>query len=94
MRDIDEAAIHVAVESRPPIKMASLGVRQVLIWGQQDEIAPIWLGENYVKAALRAGDTVRLEILPTLGHFEIASPQSPAWPKVRYAIRSLLKLNQ
>ena len=76
------------------IKMAPLGVRQVLIWGRQDEIAPIGLGENYVKAALRAGDTVRLEILPALGHFEIASPQSPAWPTVRDAIRSLLKLNR
>jgi len=76
------------------IMMLPLGVRQVLIWGQRDEIAPIRLGENYVKAALKAGDTVRLEIIPTLGHFEIASPQSPAWSNVRDALRSLLKLNQ
>lgn len=75
------------------IKMLPLGAPQISIWGRRDNIAPIGLGESYTKAALKSGDTARLEVLPDLGHFEIASPQPSAWPTVRDAIRSLLNPN-
>lgn len=71
-------------------RMLPLGVRQILVWGQRDERAPVRLGNDYTQAAIAAGDPVRIEILPTLGHFEIADPKSPAWPVVREAVRSLL----
>ena len=72
-------------------KMLPLGVPQVLVWGDHDNLRPMWLGEKYAKAASAAGDSVNLVILPGLGHFEVASPYSPAWPKVRNAIKSLLQ---
>jgi acetyl esterase/lipase len=73
-------------------KMLPLGVPQVLVWGDHDNLRPMWLGERYAKAATAAGDSVELIVLPSLGHFEVASPYSPAWPKVRDAITSLLQL--
>jgi acetyl esterase/lipase len=72
-------------------KMLPLGVPQVLVWGDQDNLRPVWLGKKYTEAATAAGDTVDLIIVPGLGHFEVASPFSPAWPKVRDAISSLLQ---
>jgi len=72
-------------------KMLPLGVPQVLVWGDHDNLRPMWLGQKYAKAATASGDSVELVIMPGLGHFEVASPYSPAWPKVRDAIRSLLQ---
>jgi acetyl esterase/lipase len=71
-------------------RMLPLGVRQILVWGGRDDRAPLWLGNSYAQAAIAAGDPVQLEILPALGHFEIADPKSQAWPVVREAIHSLL----
>lgn len=72
-------------------KMLPLGIPQVLVWGDHDNLRPMWLGQKYAKAATAAGDSVDLIIVPGLGHFEVASPYSPAWPKVLHAIKSLLK---
>jgi acetyl esterase/lipase len=72
-------------------RMLPLGVSQVLVWGDHDNLRPMWLGEKYAQAATAAGDSVELLIVPGLGHFEVASPYSTAWPKVRGAIRSLLQ---
>jgi acetyl esterase/lipase len=72
------------------IKMLPLGISQVLIWGRNDDIAPILLGEQYAQAAKQAGDPVRLMAIPEVGHFEIASPLSTTWPAVRSEIVALL----
>ena len=40
------------------IKMLPLGVRQTLVWGKLDKIAPISLGQAYVAAAKRKDETV------------------------------------
>jgi len=72
-------------------KMLPLDVPQVLVWGDQDNLRPMWLGQKYANAATVAGDSVDLIIVPGLGHFEVASPYSPAWPKVLDAISSLLQ---
>jgi acetyl esterase/lipase len=74
-----------------PSEMLPLGVPQVLVWGTQDTLRPLWVGEAYAKAAAASGDQVRLLTVDALGHFEIASPHSRAWPKVLHAIRSLLR---
>ena len=72
-------------------KLLPLGVPQVLVWGDSDVLRPMWLGEEYTRAATAAGDSADLIIVPGLGHFEVASPYSPAWPKVRDAISALLQ---
>jgi acetyl esterase/lipase len=70
--------------------MLPLGVPQVLIWGEHEDFVPQPLAEQYVAAATRAGDRARLILVPAAGHFETASPFTPAWPVVQEAIRSLL----
>jgi acetyl esterase/lipase len=72
------------------IKMLPLGIPQVLIWGKNDDIAPIWLGERYTLAAKQAGDPVRLVSIPDMGHFDIASPLATTWPAVRSEMVGLL----
>jgi acetyl esterase/lipase len=77
-------------EQASPIRLLPLGVPQVLVAGEHEEFVPLPLMEAYAEAARRAGDPVQLVLIPGAGHFEIASPQSSAWPKVESAIRSLL----
>jgi pimeloyl-ACP methyl ester carboxylesterase len=67
-----------------------LGVPQVLVVGTHEDFVPLPLVEAYAEAARRAGDPVRVVVIPGVGHFEIASPRSSAWPRVESAIRSLL----
>jgi pimeloyl-ACP methyl ester carboxylesterase len=73
-----------------PIKLLPLGVPQVLIIGEHEEFVPRALVEAYAQAAARARDSVRLVIIPRVGHFEIASPRTAAWPLVLASIRSLV----
>jgi acetyl esterase/lipase len=74
-----------------PIKLVPLGVPQVIVIGEHEEFVPRPLDEAYVNAARSAGDSVRLEIVPGVGHFEIASPKASPWPVVEGAIKALLE---
>jgi acetyl esterase/lipase len=67
-----------------------LGVRQVMIWGSREAYVPEQQARDFVAAARRAGDDAELTIVPGAGHFETASPSSPAWPVVLRAVQSLL----
>ena len=67
-----------------------LGIPQVMIWGSREGFVPEQQVRDFVAAAQRAGDDAQLKIVPGAGHFETASPSSPAWPVVLGAIRSLL----
>ena len=73
-----------------PITLLPFGVPQVLILGSHENFVPLPLAEAYAQAAARAGDPVRLLVIPGAGHFEIASPRASTWPLVESAIRSLL----
>jgi hypothetical protein len=48
------------------------------------------LAAQYVSAGTRAGDRVRLVLVPAAGPFETVRPFTPAWPVERQAIRLLL----
>jgi acetyl esterase/lipase len=73
-----------------PIKLLPYGLPQVVVVGTYEEFVPMPLVRSYADAARRAGDSVRVILVPSAGHFEIASPRSFAWPPVRRAIRALL----
>ena len=73
--------------------MLPLDVPQVLVWGDRDDIAPLWLATDYRRAARRAGDAVQLVLVPGLGHFELTSPTSRAWPSIRAAVVRLLGMS-
>jgi pimeloyl-ACP methyl ester carboxylesterase len=73
-----------------PIKLLPLGIPQVLVLGTHEDYVPLPFAQAYTRAATQAGDSVRLVIIPDVGHFEIASPRTSAWPMVESAIRALL----
>lgn len=85
------AAVPERYKQASPSSLLPLGVPQVLVWGDRDNVVPLWSGERYAKAAAEAGDSIDFVTAPGMGHFEIASPFSPSWPKVRHAIQSLLR---
>jgi len=72
-----------------PIKLLPLGIPQVFVLGTREEFVPLPLAEAYTRAATLAGDSVRLIVIPDVGHFEIASPRSSSWPQVESSIRAL-----
>jgi acetyl esterase/lipase len=72
------------------MSLVPLGVRQVLIWGEHEEFVPLPLAQQYANAASRAGDAVRLSVVPRVGHFDLASPTTESWPALRSAIQALL----
>ena len=73
-----------------PMKLLPLGMPQVIVLGEYEEYVPLQFAQAYVQAAERAGDRVRMILIPGAGHFEIASPRAAIWPKVELAIRSLI----
>ena len=73
-----------------PVELLPLGVPQRLVCGSLDEIVPPGLSTEFARTARRAGDPIEVEIVEGAGHFELVSPDSPAWPAVLRAIRALL----
>ncbi|MFN2601477.1 MAG: alpha/beta hydrolase family protein [Gemmatimonadaceae bacterium] len=73
-----------------PIKWLPLGIPQVIIIGEHEQFVPLPLDQAYVQAATRAGDAVKLIVIPGAGHFEIARPSGPPWSRVESAFRALL----
>lgn len=73
-----------------PIKLLPFGIPQVLVIGEHEDFVPRPVAEAYAKAAAAAGDSLRLIVIPRVGHFEIASPRASPWPQVEAAIRALL----
>jgi acetyl esterase/lipase len=73
-----------------PMKLLPLGVPQIIVLGEYEEYVPLQFVQAYVQAAERAGDRVRMILIPGVGHFEIAIPRATIWPPVEFAIRSLI----
>ena len=73
-----------------PMTLLPLGMPQVVVLGEYEKYVPLQFAQAYVQAAERAGDRVRMLLIPGAGHFEIASPRAAIWPKVEFAIRSLI----
>lgn len=76
------------------IKMLPLGVRQTLVWGKLDKIAPISLGEAYVAAAKRKDELVNFLRFNGIGHFEIATTMAPSWPVLEKEILRMLSVHE
>jgi acetyl esterase/lipase len=74
-----------------PMALVPLGVPQAIVIGEHEEFVPRRYVESYVRAAERAGDTVRLVLVPGVGHFELAMPNTSAWPSVASAVEALLE---
>lgn len=84
------AAVPERYAEASPMTLLPMGVPQVVVLGEYEEFVPRPHAQAYVQAAERAGDRVRMLLIPGVGHFEIASPRAVIWPRVELAIRSLL----
>ncbi len=73
-----------------PVQLLPLGIPQVLVHGEQDEIVPISIADHYVDVAQTRGDDCLLERLPTAGHFEVIDPFAREWAVVLNAVRKVL----
>ena len=73
-----------------PSELLPIGKPQTIIVGSEDRDI-LDNSRAYADAAMEAGDSPRLTVLPDVGHFEVVHAQSPAWTAVK---RTLLKLRE
>ncbi|HWC17781.1 MAG TPA: alpha/beta fold hydrolase [Terriglobales bacterium] len=64
----------------------SIGCRQLLVHGVDDDTVPIVMSSDYARQKLHRRENVRLLEIPKAGHFEIVDPASKVWAKVEKAI--------
>ena len=80
---------HYAAAS--PVELLPLGLPQVLVWGEEDNIVPERLFEVYEASARKAGDAVEVIRISQIGHHELCDPNPPAFPKITGALKRLLQ---
>ena len=66
-----------------PPRLLPLGVPQLLVHGELDEIVPAAMSGAYVRAAQDAGDDATLVVEAGAAHFEHLDPSSSVWRAVR-----------
>ena len=74
-----------------PAELLPLGVRQILIQGEQDDTVPLSYVKLYEDAIKKKGEEVRLISLADTGHFEIVVATTKQWQRVRAAVLELLE---
>jgi acetyl esterase/lipase len=79
---VDELVPPEALRLASPASLLPLGVPQLLVHGEEDDIVPVELSRAYHAAAVAAGDRVDLVTLPGVGHYEHLDPASAAWRAV------------
>ncbi|MFN8224302.1 MAG: alpha/beta fold hydrolase [Gaiellales bacterium] len=62
-----------------PAALLPLGVPQLLVHGDADDIVPPAQSENYADIATAAGDDVTVRVLAGVDHFAVVEPGAPAW---------------
>lgn len=72
-----------------PARLLPLGLPQVLVHGEGDDIVPLALSRDYAAAAREAGDDARFRPVPG-DHFDIIDPTTPAWAAIIDELRALL----
>lgn len=63
-----------------PVERLPLGLTQVLLHGEDDDVVPLEISVGYVAAARLSGDPAELVVLKGAGHFELIDPVSSAFP--------------
>ena len=74
-----------------PAELLPLGVRRILIQGEQDDTVPLSYVKLYEVATKKKGEEVRLISLADTGHFEIVVATTKQWQRVRAAVLELLE---
>ena len=69
-------------DAASPIERLPLGVPQLVVHGDADDVVPISIARRYSERAAEAGDPCELAELPGSGHDEHLDPSSDAWRTV------------
>jgi acetyl esterase/lipase len=69
-------------DAASPIERLPLGVPQLVVHGDADDVVPISIARAYAERAAAAGDPCELVELPGCGHDEHLDPSSAAWRTV------------
>ncbi len=80
-----------AYDKASPLKLLPLGVKQIIVQGNEDKIIPAAMATSYVTAAQAKGDDARLMLIEKAGHFEVVDPQAVAWAEIRKEVIALLR---
>jgi acetyl esterase/lipase len=72
-----------------PAELLPLGIRQVLIVGENDRVMPTRARDAYAAKARAAGDAVEVKVVPG-AHFEVIAPTTEAFVTVKNQILALL----
>jgi acetyl esterase/lipase len=62
-----------------PIQLLPLGVAQLIVHGEADEVVPAWLSVAYQAAAVELGDDCALTIVAGEDHMRCIDPRSRSW---------------
>ena len=69
-----------------PRDMLPLGIPQLLIHGDADQVIHITWSKSYYQIAAAAGERVRLVVIDNADHIGVRDPSSEFWPPARDAI--------
>lgn len=72
-----------------PAELAPLGVPQVLVHGDDDDLVPVAMSRRQLQVATAAGDEARLLLIPGTDHFDLIDPASAAWATAVDALSDL-----
>ncbi|MEU3050731.1 alpha/beta hydrolase [Streptomyces sp. NPDC006984] len=72
-----------------PALLLPTGIATVVVQGRRDIVVPQAVGESFVEAAARSGETVGLTLLEEVGHFPLIDPASDACAVVAEEIAQL-----
>jgi acetyl esterase/lipase len=72
-----------------PAALLPLGVRQVIVHGEDDGAVPVSLSRGYAEVAAAAGDTVELITIPGEGHMACLDTHSKTWHMAAEAIEQV-----
>lgn len=72
-----------------PRALVPVRSRTVVVHGALDRQVPVEMSRTFVAGATAAGTDITLLELPKCEHFGLIDPESPAWPQVTDALRSL-----
>jgi acetyl esterase/lipase len=75
-------------EHASPERFLPLDLKQILIYGENDPIVSLKYGEEYMR---RAGSSAEMIVLPEAGHFEMISPETDEFRKIKGILLGLVK---
>jgi dipeptidyl aminopeptidase/acylaminoacyl peptidase len=65
-----------------PIELSIAGARQVIVHGAADEVVPIAISRDYVRARKKRGEHVEFVRVHKANHFDLIDPNSKAFATV------------